>query len=110
LGSSTPLVILGGVERELTDWFSVLGDDTYVAVGDEHQHSLALVAPAQADVVQPGSVAQRDHTGLVDPVVPDAVVALGGIGRARRGLGSGGEGLSWCPASHPPVGAAVVVV
>ncbi len=51
-------------------------------IADQDEDSRAGLAAAQADVVQAAVVPQRDHAGVVDAVVADAVVA-----RVKRGAG-----------------------
>jgi nucleotide-binding universal stress UspA family protein len=74
-GSFVGLVVAGGVDGELGEELTVFGDDSDVAVGDEEQDVGAGVAAADAEVAEPGLVAQRDVAAAVDAVPADPVVA-----------------------------------
>jgi hypothetical protein len=81
--------------------------DSRPAEGDAARLVVA-VSPAEADVVEAAEVAEGDRPGLVDPVVTDPEVGLGG-GADGVGLEAGGEGDQWGLAVERPVGPVVVV-
>ena len=92
----------------MAEQLAVLGDDPDVEVVDQQQHAHAGVDPADGDLVPVASIAQRDAARLVDAVLADPVVALGGDRRLLgRGLGPGGEGLRRRASSDGPVGRTV---
>lgn len=67
------MVVAGGVEDQLADQLAgVVVDDADVEVVNEQDDAGAGERGAEADVVQPGVVAQGDAASAVDPVVPDA--------------------------------------
>jgi hypothetical protein len=74
---SDRLVVPARIEGELPDQLAGSGiEDANVAIGDEELDRLALVSPAEADVVKPRVVAQGDRAGVIDLVVADAEVGL----------------------------------
>ena len=70
------MVVAGGVEGELAEELAVGGGDADVEVLDEDQDWLAVVAAADADVVEPAAVAQGELAGGVDGVVAYSVVGV----------------------------------
>jgi hypothetical protein len=46
------LVVAGRVEDEVSELFSVVGDDSDVEVADEDEHSSTAAGSADADVVE----------------------------------------------------------
>lgn len=60
------LVVLGGVERELADQFTVVGDDANVEVGHQDSHPTPSIASPETEVVQRSSIAQGHAAGVVD--------------------------------------------
>jgi hypothetical protein len=79
--SAGGLVVLAGVDDEFSEEFAGGGvDDAYVEVLDEQDHAGSGVGSAESDVAQVAGDAQGDGAGLVDLVVPDAVVGVGGPG------------------------------
>lgn len=83
------------IEGELTEQLAVLGEDSNLQVSDEHQHSLAAVSSAQADVVEAAVVAERDGAPGVDAVSAGPKVWVADRRRQRRRLGPGRVGLGW---------------
>jgi hypothetical protein len=69
-------------------------DDPDVEVLDEQQYAGAGVGSADADVVQPSSVAQGEFSELVDAVGADPVVGVDALAGGGFGAGSvdGGRG------------------
>ncbi len=82
------MVVPGGVEVEVSQDLAAWGGDADVAVLDEDQDGLAGVAAADADVVEPAAVAQRELAGGVDGVVADSPAGVVELG-AGRGAPSG---------------------
>ena len=76
------MVVPVGVEGEVAEEFAFFADDSDVEVGDEHDDSSAFVGSTDADVVEFGSVAQREDSARVDLVVADP-----GVGSDRVFLG-----------------------
>jgi hypothetical protein len=71
------LVVAVGVEDQgAEESAGVAVDDSDVEVGDEHQDLRAGESPSEADVVQPGVVADGDAAGLVDGVGADPPVRV----------------------------------
>ena len=70
------LVVLGRVELQFAEEFSVVGEDADVSIVDQDQDVGAGVVSADADVVEPAVVAQGEHAAGVDLVVADAVVGV----------------------------------
>ncbi len=87
------LVVPVGVESQFADELAVAVQDSDAKVIDEDVDVLAGVAAADADVVEPAVVAQREDPGRVDGVVADAEVDVGDGGAGRGGFGSGVVGL-----------------
>jgi hypothetical protein len=82
------LVVLAGVEEELSEEFTGGGvDDPNVVVLDEHQDVGSGVGPADADVVQAAAHAQGDAAGLIDAVGAQPYVGVGGPVGAGAALG-----------------------
>src|SRR4029450_1451612 len=105
------LVAAVGVDGEVVEGCAVVGDDADVPVGDEEQDAGAGVGAADADVNEPGVVAQGDLAGLVDAIPANPVVhGDGDPGAAGGGLGAGSERLCGCAPAECPVGAGVGVV
>ena len=50
--SRTCLVVAGGVEGEVSEFFAVVGDDSDVEVADEDEYSSTVMCSADADVVK----------------------------------------------------------
>ena len=66
-----------GVQGELAEEFSGGGvDDADLEVLDEQDDVGSGVGSADADVVEPAVVSQRDRAGFVDAVVADPVVGV----------------------------------
>jgi hypothetical protein len=61
------LVVAAGIEGQLSDQLTVLGDHPDPAAVDERDHPRADEPASEPDVVQPGVVPQRDHARDVDP-------------------------------------------
>jgi hypothetical protein len=89
------LVVPGGVESQLAQQFSVIGEGADVQIANQDQHTGSGVAAAQADVVETAVAAKGDHSGTVDAVVAHAVVAGVDRGAGRDSLESGLVGLLW---------------
>jgi hypothetical protein len=102
------LVIARGVEGQLADQRPVVGEDTDVLVGDQEVDGFAAVSPADPDVVEAAEVAESDRPGLIDMVVTDPEVSLGG-GPDGVGLEAGIEGDQGGAAVKGPMGPVVVV-
>ena len=106
------MVVPGGVQDEFSDEFAgVFGDDSDVAVADEHEDWGAGPVVADADVVESAGVAQGEFAVAVDAVCADAEVladldALSDGDGAGSGCPGGGGGA----AADGVVGAVVVVV
>jgi hypothetical protein len=88
------LVVAVGVQDQFAEDPAV-GDvhDADVPVVDEDLHLGALVGAADADVVQPGVVADGDGAAGIDAVVADAPVSVDGAGWA--GFRSGFVCFGW---------------
>lgn len=88
------MVVPGGVEGQFPQERSVGVENADVKVANEDQDAGAGIAATEADVVQAAVVPQADHSGAVDAVVADAVVA--GVDRGAGGdCGrAGGVGLA----------------
>jgi hypothetical protein len=103
------LVVAGGVEGEVAQYFSGGGvDDFDVVVLDEDQDAGSVVDAADADVVQASVDAQGDGSGLAYAVGADAVVGVDAgcwVGFGACGVDRGGGGAVWVGS----VGSAVVV-
>ena len=108
-GCSGGLIVPGGVEGEVAQYFSGGGvDDFDVEVLDEDQDAGSVVDAADADVVQAPVDAQCDGSGSVDAVGSDAVVGVDAgcwVGFGPAGVGGGWGG----PVGQGSVGSAVVV-
>ena len=104
------LVLLGRVDGEFGEEFSVEVDDAHVAVGDEEHDAGVAVAAADAEVHQFGVVAEGDFAGVVDAVSADSMLGRDDdSGAARCRFGSGSEGLGRrAPAERPVWPVAVV--
>jgi hypothetical protein len=87
------LVVAARLDGELAEEFACgRVDHADVQVLDE-QHTVGSgVSPAHADGAQAAVDAQGDATGLVNLVVAEAVVGLGGAVGAGCGLWAGGVG------------------
>ena len=107
-GDAARLVVAGGVEGQLADQGAVVGEDPDVLVGDQEMDGFAAVSPADADVVEAAEVAEGGLAGLVDAIVADAEVGLGG-GADGVGFEAGVEGDQWGLAAEGPMGPEVVV-
>jgi hypothetical protein len=88
IGCAEGLVGAAGVEGEVAEELAVGGEDSYVAVGYEHQHACALVTAADGHVVEAAAVAEGDVAGvdlvLADPAVgDDRERRVGGLGLQR---------------------------
>ncbi len=104
-GSFLGLVVLGRVDGELGEEFTVVVDDAHVAVGDEEHDAGAGVAAADAEVAELGLVAQGDVAAGVDAVAADAVLGGDGDGAsAGRGLGARCERVGGGASVEGPVG------
>jgi hypothetical protein len=68
------LVVLGGVEGQVTEEFAVAADDPDVQVVGEDVAADAGQEAAEPDVVQAAVVAQGDRSGLVDHIAAEPVV------------------------------------
>ena len=90
-GDAARLIVAGGVEGQLADQGAVVGEDPDVLVGDQEVNGFAAVSLAAPDVVEAAEVAEGDRAGLVDAVVADAEVGLGG-GSDGVSLEAGVEG------------------
>src|SRR4051812_30504855 len=66
------LVVLGGVEFEVSEDLAAGGADPDVAVLDQDQDGSGGVAAADADVVEPAVVAQGELSVGVDGVMADS--------------------------------------
>ena len=92
------MVVPGGVEGEVSEYFSGGGvDDFDVVVLDEDQDAGSVVDAADADVVEASVDAQGDVAGFADAVGADAFVGVDagcwvGFGSAGVDRGGGGEG------------------
>ena len=56
-----PPQVTGRIERELSDQLTMLGQHPNAEIGNEHEDPGPREPPAEADVVQPRVVTQRDH-------------------------------------------------
>src|SRR5215213_8561808 len=87
------LIVPGRVQDQVADQGAgVAVDHPDVQVVDEQADRGAGEPGAEADVVQPAVVAQRDAAAGVDPILPDTVVE-GNDRAGRDGFGSGRVGL-----------------
>ena len=80
------LVVAGGIDGQFAQQLAGGGiDDPDLEVVDQQQDVGLGVGSADADVVQAAVDAQGDGAGLVDAVVADALVGVGGPATAGRG-------------------------
>ena len=89
------LVVDRRVELEVSDHDAVLVDHADVEVGHEDQHPLAPVLSSDPDMVELGSIAQGENTGLVD-----AVPAHFGVGQERLPADLDGGLVELAPGPH----------
>jgi hypothetical protein len=68
------LVVPRRIEGQVSEQLPVFGQDPHVEAIDEGEHPRADELPAQAEVVQPRVVAERDHPGDVELVPSHPVV------------------------------------
>jgi hypothetical protein len=104
------LIVAGRVEGELAERPAVFGEDADLEVVDKHKYVQAGMVAADADVVEPAVVAERDHAVGVDGVVADPEVRVEDRGRERAGFGPIVERFGRGASAQRPVRTLVVVV
>jgi hypothetical protein len=72
--SGERLVVAAGIDGQRAQQGAVLGEDSYLSVGDQDRHPLALVSLAHGDVTKAAQVAEGDPAFLVDAVATDPEV------------------------------------
>lgn len=88
------VVVAVGIEHELSDQLTVLGDHPDPKPIDERDHPRADEPASQPDVVRPGVVAERNHAVDADLVPPHPEVrGHREPGEGWHRLRPGGEGL-----------------
>jgi hypothetical protein len=103
-----PVVFVGVDVVAAEELVSCFADDGNGVGGDQDQYRGVGVGAADAEVVQAAGVAQGEFAELVDDVIADAEVSVGGVGWA--GFGAGAVSLGWCGAGgQGAVGALGVV-
>ncbi len=68
IGTPDGLIVSGRIEGEVPEHLTLVRQDTYIEIGDEHDHRRASVGSADTDVMQPPAVSQRDPADAVDAV------------------------------------------